>query len=290
MHFENRVRHKERESNQQTKHEVGKTGSIRSRSCSRVTSRVHSGAASLKSEPKQKHRSSKSHASSGAFGSSEKQSSGACGTSKKHSSGAGGASEKGACGASGTPKKHSKSPSNSQCPTLTGRERCYDVPRRRRPQPCTIGPKWQTGKYKRDICGSGIEPAKFDFLATRRRLWCKTPLSMYQATIGELGRKLLCREAYIPRDVWPGPPSNIEEYILPPCRGYYRKYDCLRPCEEDFAVCKQGKKVYRDRVQRYWEPCLTKEQKHILDINTFAHHNAALGLKVRRFNLEIPCW
>ncbi|KAK7580337.1 hypothetical protein V9T40_000966 [Parthenolecanium corni] len=276
VHFENRVVHKERECNQQTTHHIGKTGSIRSRSHGRVTSRVLSGAPSHKSEhhkPKSAHHRSPTKSQH---------------SSKRHSSG--GASQKGYKSAA-SEGDHCSEPSRSrsQGPTLTGRERCYDQPYRKRPQPCTRAPKWQTGKYKRDECGSGIVPKRLLFLPNRK-IWCKTPLSMYQATIGELGRKLLCHETIISRDVRPGPPSNIEEYILPPCRGYYRKYDCLRPCEEDFVSYKQGKKVYRDRVERYWEPCLSQDQKHHLDINTYAHHNVALGLKVRRFNTDVPCW
>lgn len=166
---------------------------------------------------------------------------------------------------------------------------CYEV---RRPskkfQPCRQV-RWQHGRYVRDECGSGIVPVRFD-IGPCKRLWCKTPLSMYQATIGELGKQLLCREKTIHRDVWPGPPCNVEEYIMPPCRGYYRKYDCMRPCEEDHAYIRQGRKYYRDRVERYWEPCLTQEQKHTLNLNEYGPHNAALALKLRRENMGIPCW
>ncbi|KAK7598363.1 hypothetical protein V9T40_006598 [Parthenolecanium corni] len=172
--------------------------------------------------------------------------------------------------------------------------KCYDVRRGKRREMCGKGVKWQNGKYVRDECGSGIVSKRFDFIPSRK-MWCKTPLSMYQATIGELARKILCREKVVPRDVRPGPPSNIEEYILPPCRGYYRKYDCLRPCEEEYVSAKGGKKHYRDRVERYWEPCLTKDQKYKLDITEYAPQNAFLAKKLRRYTMQAgdmhpPCW
>lgn len=166
--------------------------------------------------------------------------------------------------------------------------KCYEVKRGIVRDPC-LSRIWQNGKYCRDDCGSGIVAKKFE-TKQNRRIWCKTPLTMYQATVGELGRKILCREKIVPRDVKPGPPCNVCEYILPPCRGYYRKYDCLRPCEEDYAVIKGGKKCYRDRVERYWEPCVTLGQKYKLDVNEYAPHNAALGLKLRRENVDTPCW
>lgn len=172
---------------------------------------------------------------------------------------------------------------------LTGRERCYDQPKRRVRESCVDNFVWDHGVYCRDECGSGIVPKRSDF-APSRKLWCKTPLSMYQATIGDLGRQILCREKVVPRDVKCAPPCNVCEYILPPCRGYYRKYDCLRPCEEEYATCKQGRKMYRDRVQRHWEPCLTKEQKNRLDINSYAGHNVYLGIRMRRKNVDMPCW
>lgn len=173
----------------------------------------------------------------------------------------------------------------------SGDERCYDQPYRHIPEKCNkIKEKWQNGVYCRDECGSGIIAKKFEFKHSRG-VWCSTPLSMYQATIGELGRQILCREKIVPRDVKPGPPCNVCEYILPPCRGYYRKYDCIRPCEEEYVSYKRGRKFYRDRVERYWEPCQSKDQRVAVDINTFAHQNVYLGAKLRRkFNESIPCW
>lgn len=172
--------------------------------------------------------------------------------------------------------------------------KCYDVRRGRKRESCGKGPRWQHGKFVRDECGSGIIAKRFDFRPSRK-IWCKTPLTMYQATIGEMARKILCREKVVPRDVKPGPPCNIEEYILPLCRGYYRKYDCLRPCEEEYTFYEGGKKHYRDRVERYWEPCYSKDQKYKLDINEYAPHNAFLAEKMRRFytkggELDPPCW
>lgn len=166
--------------------------------------------------------------------------------------------------------------------------KCYEVKRGITRQPC-VSKIWQTGKHCRDDCGSGIVAKRFDIKVSRRH-WCKTPLSMYQATVGELGRQILCREKLVTRDVKPEPPCNVCEYILPPCGGYYRRYDCLRPCEEDYAFIKAGKKCYRDRVERYWEPCVTVGQKYKLDVNDYGPHNVALGLKLRRKNNETPCW
>ncbi len=166
--------------------------------------------------------------------------------------------------------------------------KCYEVKQQKNFDTCH-SVKWQHGKYVRDECGSGIVPLRFDF-KPNKRLWCKTPLSMYQATIGELGKQLLCREKIIARDVKPGPPCNICECSLPPCRGYYRKYDCMRPCEEEHAIVRRGEKVYRDRIQRYWEPCLTEEQKYTLNVNEYGPQNAALAIKLKRETMDIPCW
>lgn len=168
--------------------------------------------------------------------------------------------------------------------------KCYDHKRAVK-RTCGAGVKWQHGKYCRDDCGSGIVTKKFDFKPSRR-IWCRTPLTLYQATIGELGRKILCREKIVPRDVRPAPPCNIGQYILPLCRGYYRKYDCLRSCEEQFAVCKNGVKQYRDCVQRYWEPCQSDWQKDKLNLCEYAPQNSFLALKLRRKNndCDVPCW
>lgn len=183
------------------------------------------------------------------------------------------------------------SPKKSELSLAQRMSHCYEIKRVGRRDECNRKPCWQHGKYVRDECGSGIVPKRF-LLGLNRKLWCKTPLSMYQATIGELARKLLCQEISVPRDVRGEPPSNIAEYIMPLCRGYYRKYDCLRPCEEEYAIVKAGKKIYRDRVKRHWEPCLSKEEKHKLDINDYAPHNAYLALKLRRRNItdDELCW
>ncbi|XKL63821.1 hypothetical protein PGB90_006185 [Kerria lacca] len=194
-------------------------------------------------------------------------------------------------------KSKSKSPmskkvKSSKSSIMERSAKCYEVKRGKKRQTC-IEPVWQHGKYVKDECGSGILPMRYNFRPSRK-IWCKTPLSMYQATIGELARKLLCREKVVPRDVKPAPPCNIEQYILPFCRGYYRKYDCLRPCEEEYAYYKGGKKHYRDCVERYWEPCLTKEQKIKLDINEYAPQNAYLAKKMLRMkegdHMKLPCW
>lgn len=171
---------------------------------------------------------------------------------------------------------------------------CQSVPKRAAYKTCGPPPVWQHGRYAKDDCGSGIVPQKFFLNRSRRRYWCRTPLSMYQHTIGDLGRRILCQEVHIPRDIYPEPPSNIAEYILPFCRGYYRKYDCLRPCEENHVTLKHGKKFYRDRVARYWEPCQSKDVPYWPEKNKFAPHNAALIDKFRKKNVDnklgIYCW
>lgn len=168
--------------------------------------------------------------------------------------------------------------------------KCYEQPARRKHEPCKSDFKWQHAEYCRDECGSGIRPLKMTF-APNRKMWCATPLSMYQSTIGELARKILCDEFKVQRDINAAPPCNVCEYSLPLCRGYYRKYDCVRPCEEEFARRQNGHKVYRDRVQRYWEPCLMEEQKPEKSVRHYAQHNAYLGEVVRRkFQDSVPCW
>ena len=170
--------------------------------------------------------------------------------------------------------------------------KCYfELPKAKRS--CTKIPNWQHCEYVRDECGSGIVPKRFGLKNSHPR-WCKTPLSMYQATIGELGRQLLCGETVITRDINPEPPCNIHEYIMPACAGYYRRYDCIKPCEEDHIKIKDGKKIYRDRVERYWNPCVGKHDKVRIDVNDFAPHNSVLAEKYRRSNIDgdenIPCW
>lgn len=170
------------------------------------------------------------------------------------------------------------------------RLKCYDQPKPKEVDPCVKVYTWQHGKYLRDDCGSGIVPNKMDF-RRNHKFWCKTPLSMYQATIGELGRQLLCGETRITKDIRNGPPCNICEYVLPLCRGYYRKYDCIKPCEAEYAKVVNGKVLFRDPVERYWQPCLTPEEKKKENIKAYAPHNAYLGDKLRRaFNAENPCW
>lgn len=190
-------------------------------------------------------------------------------------------------------KSHSLSRGKASKSEISEVERsalCYPTrPGKQRP-PCKEL-VWQNGEYVRDECGSGIVPLKLSF-SNNRQYWCKTPLTMYQATIGELGRKILCRDEIIMRDIKPEPPCNIDEFILPLCRGYYRKKDCIRPCEDDHTFIQQGKKHYRSRVDRYWQPCLTEEEKHTIDVNEFAPHNVVLSKKMRRIHgaLENPCW
>lgn len=171
--------------------------------------------------------------------------------------------------------------------------KCYfDLPRPKR-QVCNRMTNWQHCEYVRDECGSGIVPKRYNLKASQVQ-WCKTPLSMYQATIGELGRKLLCAETVITRNINPAPPCNISEYILPPCRGYYKRYDCVKPCEEDHVRTRNNVKIYRDRVDRYWNPCYSKAEQIRIDVNDFAPHNSVLAERYRRNNtdgdLNMPCW
>lgn len=170
------------------------------------------------------------------------------------------------------------------------RAKCFDQPPTSKVEPCAKLYVWQRGRYTRDDCGSGIMPNKMNFRKSQK-VWCKTPLSMYQATIGELGRQLLCGETRVVKDIKDGPPCNVCEYVLPLCRGYYRKYDCIKPCEDEYATRVNGKLVYRDPVQRYWHPCLSAEEKSKNTIRAHAPHNAYLGEKLRRaFDARNPCW
>lgn len=170
-------------------------------------------------------------------------------------------------------------------------EMCYPVQPPIPREPCFPPERWQTGFYIRDRCGSGILPRRYLFTSNRDR-WCKTPLSMYQATIGELGKRILCQKRGLPpRDIKTAPPCNVCEFIFPPCRGYYRKYDCVRPCEEQYVKYVGGRKVFRDRVQRYWDPCDMTDRKKCEDLNKYAHHNAYLGSRLRRHTRkDLPCW
>ncbi len=178
--------------------------------------------------------------------------------------------------------------SEPKCESASAKvELCHPQPVVRKPRRCFPPKKWQHGVHARDECGSGIVAKRLG-VTQSRNLWCKTPLTMYQATIGELGRKILCREKILQRDVNSAPPCNVCEFILPPCRGYYRKYDCLRPCEEEAVVYEKGRKRYRDRVARYWNPC-TALGTHT-DINTYAPHNVFLGSRVARKAGNVPCW
>lgn len=180
-------------------------------------------------------------------------------------------------------KKKSRKPTSSEI--------CYPVPKR---TPSTARCKgdfvWQTAKYVRDECGSGIVPLRLE-ISDPRRIWCKTPLTMYQSTIGELARKMLCNEIVVRKRVNTGPPCNLCEYVMPMCKGYYRKYECRRSCEENHAQVKNGVKVYRDAIQQYWMPCLTTEEKREYDLSRDAEHNVYLGKKLKRqVGDGVYCW
>lgn len=184
-------------------------------------------------------------------------------------------------------KKESSSKFQSKETELTKRlEKCYEKRKRRDLPPCSPVPQWQNAKYQRDECGSGLIPITTTY-RQNHKLWCRTPLSSYQATIGEFGRKLLCGEEHVPRDIRGGPPCNICEYILRPCRGYYRKYDCIRPCEEQHTIMKDQSIRYRDAAARYWDPCQQIEKPLV---NLLAPHNVSLGLKLVREHYGNNCW
>lgn len=195
-----------------------------------------------------------------------------------------------------SPNKQVRSPSSakqekneSNKDLLLVQARCYEQPQRRKLAPCRPPIPWQEGEYVKDECGSGIVSKKNLFHSNLKN-WCKTPLTMYQSSIGEFGRQILCREIVIQKDVKPEPPCSISEFIVPLCRGYYRKKDCLRPCEEEHVTYKRGQKVYRDCFERYWQPCLTQDEKVQLDVKMYAPHNSVLGLKMKRKFNEEPCW
>lgn len=165
--------------------------------------------------------------------------------------------------------------------------KCYDKRPPKRIPSCHVDePFWQHGQYVRDDCGAGIVTTKLGFHANRP-LWCKTPLTTYQASHGELGRKILCGETDLTRKIHEGPPCNICEDVLPLCRGYYRRYSCdYSPCDDE--VFEGGRRGPRSKIQRYWEPCATHLEK--VDVSTFAPQNMALALLLKRKYGEVPCW
>lgn len=168
---------------------------------------------------------------------------------------------------------------------------CYPLPRSNHSTArCNDDFVWQKGRYVKDECGSGIVPLRMD-ASDPKRVWCKTPLTMYQSTIGELARQMLCNEVAVRKRVNVGPPCNLCEHVMPLCKGYYRKYECRRNCEEEHAVVKDGKKVYRDPIQQYWKPCLTAEEKREYDLSKDADHNVYLGKKLKRkIGENVVCW
>lgn len=162
--------------------------------------------------------------------------------------------------------------------------KCYPPHPRRRMEVCKTPPPWQNGKYIRDDCGSGIIPNRMTYNASRQN-WCRTPLTSYQASHGELARQILCGEKVIERSIESGPPCNVCEYVLPLCRGYYRKYECEKaPCEEEYW---SYKKRPRDKVEKYWEPCASTYER--IDVNNFAPHNVALGSHLKKRD-RTTCW
>ncbi len=134
---------------------------------------------------------------------------------------------------------------------------------------------WSGGEFVEDEHGAGIQPYTkcvpqvFATKKTTRTQNCDTPLTMYQSTIGEVARKYLCGEEKLVKNLNSEPPCNFCEIVEPPCRGYYRKYDCVRPNEETCVSYDNGEKIYRNRVDRYWQPCLNEAQKHELYVRTF---------------------
>lgn len=171
-------------------------------------------------------------------------------------------------------------------------KKCYPMRHAPRIVSCDTLLNWQTGKYTRDDCGSGILPVRANYAINRRKLWCSTPLTTYQAMHGELGRKILCGEISLSRRINPDPPCSMCEIVQPLCRGYYRKYECdFSPCEKDYVLAK-GLTKPRTKIQRYWEPCMTHED--LVDVRTFAPHNMALARDLRKklegTTGEAPCW
>jgi len=185
--------------------------------------------------------------------------------------------------------RHEVAPETSNRRSKIAPEYCFlsRVPERMK---CDLNFDWQRNKYVRDECGSGI--VTNNTCSNKKLVWCHTPLTMYQATIGELGRKILCGEERLYKDLFPEPPSSLALDILPPCRGYFRKYDCVKPCEEELAIRKEGKKIYRSPIERYWNPCeMFKDDSGHIRNN--AAHNAYLSKAMRRRDLSCnqqPCW
>lgn len=138
--------------------------------------------------------------------------------------------------------------------------------------------KYRAGDYKRDAYGDGIlshmECLPKRPTQTRARIRdCSFPLTVYQSTIGELARRYLCGEERMERNVITEPPCNFCEFIEPPCKGYYRRHDCIRPEEEECIEYADGERIYRNRIDRYWEPCLSEAARHLLYVKEFGQKN-----------------
>lgn len=147
-------------------------------------------------------------------------------------------------------------------------------------EPSSNVTKYRAGDYRRDEFGEGIVPQmecppKRPTTRTRapRVRDCSFPLTVYQTTIGEVARRFLCGEEKMERNVISEPPCNFCEFIEPPCRGYYRRHDCIRPEEAECIEYSDGERIYRNRIDRYWEPCLSEAARHLLYVKEFGQKN-----------------
>lgn len=146
-------------------------------------------------------------------------------------------------------------------------------------EPSSKVTKYKAGEFRRDEQGEGILPfmecpQKRSTHTQVKSRDCSFPLTVYQTTIGELARRYLCGEEKMERNVIAEPPCNFCEFIEPPCRGYYRRHECIRPQEEECIEYAGGERIYRNRIDRYWQPCLSEAARHLLYVKEFGQKHA----------------
>lgn len=128
-----------------------------------------------------------------------------------------------------------------------GKKCCMNMVPRRVVSKCKDRYEWQHGKYEEDLFNSQVIP-KCHADIFHKKL-CQIPLSIYQSSICELGRKLLFGEMAMPRNKISPLPCYICESILLPYHGYYRKYEILPVCKDQYMCTKDGKKQYRSKMK-----------------------------------------
>lgn len=96
-----------------------------------------------------------------------------------------------------------------------------------------------------DDRGCGIKSDECKEAELRR---CCTPQTEYMRMHGEMAKQLLCGQWNFPMKIKSEPPCNICEKVMPPCRGYYREYECPMPIDP-----RTGRQ--RLKSDQYWKPC-----------------------------------